>query len=178
MRTDRRPGARHGPLLGDSDAEAGRLQLAALASPKSDGNRASEAGQCVLPYELASWPLYGGGSVPITWPRHQPADEVILCTLERKGWLELAEESVHSLITTFARTTGRDRSSPHHFANYWVTRNLSTMLFNPDVPIDSASRWDGVPAQDIRSAAKRLLASNDASLKRSSPKRVARFLED
>jgi hypothetical protein len=92
--------------------------------------------------------------------------------------LALAEKSVHSLIATFARTAGRDRSSPHHFANYWVAWNMSTILFNSAVPIDSAHLWDVVPAQDIRSAAKRLLASNDASLMRSGPKSVARFLED
>ena len=90
--------------------------------------------------------------------------------------LSLAEQSAHSLIATFARRAGRDRSSPHDFANYWVSKNLSKFLFKSDVPIDDASLWEGIPAQDIRNAAKQLLASNDARLIREGPKSVKRFL--
>jgi hypothetical protein len=90
--------------------------------------------------------------------------------------LSLAEQSAHSLIATFSRRTGRDRSSPHEFADYWVSKDLSKVLFKSDVPIDDANRWEGVPAQDIRNAARRLLASNDAMLMREEPKNVKRFL--
>jgi len=92
--------------------------------------------------------------------------------------LSLANESIYRLITTFARRAGRDRSSPHNFANYWVSRNLSAIIFKSDVPIDDAIRWEGVQAQDIRNAAMQLLASNDASLVNKSPRSVERFLGD
>ncbi len=90
--------------------------------------------------------------------------------------LSLANESAHSLIATFARRAGRDRSSPHDFANYWVSKNLSKVLFNSDAPLDDASLWKEVPVQDIQNAAKQLLASNDASLLREGPRNVKRFL--
>jgi hypothetical protein len=92
--------------------------------------------------------------------------------------LSLASESAQGLIATFARRAGRERSSPHDFANYWVTKNLSKALFDADAPVDDASRWRGVPTQDIRNAAARLLASNDASLIRQGAKGVKRFLAD
>ena len=90
--------------------------------------------------------------------------------------LTLAEASAHGLITTFARRAGQDRSSPHNFANYWVAKNLSKVLFKSEVPIDDASRWEAVPTRDIRSAAKQLLAANDASLMKKEPRSVERFL--
>lgn len=92
--------------------------------------------------------------------------------------LVLAEQSGHRLISTFARSVGRDRSSPHNFANYWVAKDMSNVIFGSSGPIDSADRWDGVPARDIRMAAKRLFASNEASLMKGDPKRVSRFLGD
>ena len=92
--------------------------------------------------------------------------------------LSLADETAHGLIATFARRAGRDRNSPHDFANYWVSKNLSKVLFESDVPIDDADVWKGLPARQIRQAAKRLLTSNDARLGRAGPKGVRRFLGD
>ncbi|MCX7174052.1 MAG: hypothetical protein NT159_09025 [Proteobacteria bacterium] len=92
--------------------------------------------------------------------------------------LTLARASAHDLIATFARRAGRDRSVPHNFANYWVLRHLGKMLLGSDALIDDVSLWKRVPARDIRSAAKRLLTSNDASLIGKKPKSVERFLGD
>lgn len=92
--------------------------------------------------------------------------------------LTLAKDSTYDLIVTFARRAGRDRSSPHHFANYWVAKDLSKVLFKSATPIDDATLWKGVPASDIRRAAKQLLAANDAKLASRATKSVARFLAE
>ena len=92
--------------------------------------------------------------------------------------LTLATESAQSLIKTFARRSGSERSSPHSFANYWVARHLSKDLFKSDVLIEEAARWDRIPAKALRRAAKRLLTSNDAALKNAKPSSLERFLPD
>lgn len=92
--------------------------------------------------------------------------------------LALAKDSTHDLIVTFARRAGRDRSSPHHLANYWVAKDLSKVLFKSATPIDDASLWKGVRAADIRRAARQLLAANDAKLASRGAKSVAHFLPE
>lgn len=92
--------------------------------------------------------------------------------------LSLASKSTHNLILTFARRGGRDRSSPHHLANYWVASDLSRELFKSTTPVEDAGRWEGVPAAEIQRAASRLLAANDASLAKRGPSNVARFLPE
>jgi hypothetical protein len=92
--------------------------------------------------------------------------------------LTLAETSIHRLIAGFARSVGRDRAVPHNLANYWVAKDMSRLLFDSDVPIDSRERWERVPAPDIRAAAKRLLAANEQRLLKGDPKGIARFLGD
>ena len=92
--------------------------------------------------------------------------------------LTLGKESTHNLIVTFARMTGRDRSSPHQLANYWVAKDLSKVIFKSATPIDDPTRWKAVPAADIRRAARQLLAANDANLASQRAKNVARFLPD
>ncbi len=92
--------------------------------------------------------------------------------------LTLALESAQSLIKTFTRRAGPDRSSPHDFAKYWVATHLSRDLFKSDVLNEDASHWDRVPAKGIRRAAKRLLTSNDAALIRAKLTSLERYLLD
>lgn len=90
--------------------------------------------------------------------------------------LALARQTLYDLVTTFARRGGSDRADPHGFANRRVTKDLSREIFHVDVPVDDAARWRTVPAQDIRNAARRLLARNDALLKQKGADRVERAL--
>lgn len=91
--------------------------------------------------------------------------------------LAVSKQSTHDLIVRFSGRCGQDRSAPHHFANYWVVKEMSPEVFDSDEPVDEAPRWHGVSARRIRHAAERLLRRNNDSLRRLGAAAVEQFLD-
>ena len=87
-----------------------------------------------------------------------------------------SKKSTHDLIIEFARRAGQNRSVPHHFADYWVAKNLSGRVFNVNKLVREASKWRNVSANQLRTQAKYLLKQNDVHLRRIGQKSVERFL--
>jgi hypothetical protein len=92
--------------------------------------------------------------------------------------LATSEKTTHDLITQFARRGGRDRSVPHHFANYWVARDMSRAVFDSESLVDDPARWRAVKPDKLRREAGRLLEENDARLKKMGAPTVERFLPE
>lgn len=92
--------------------------------------------------------------------------------------LSLAEATAQGLVIGFARANGGDRTVPHDFAAHRVARDMAGKVFGAEAATAGADRWERVSSQDIRAAARRLLASSDATLARRDAASVARFLDD
>jgi len=90
--------------------------------------------------------------------------------------IAVSKDSTNDLIVEFARRSGQDRAVPHHFANLWVTRNLSRAVFNSNEPVTDAALWRGVSATKLRSEAQRLLLENSTDLRKMGAMTVERFL--
>lgn len=91
--------------------------------------------------------------------------------------IAVSKNSTHDLIIEFAQRVGQDRLVPHHFANYWVAKDLSRMVLNSNELVKDASKWRNVPASQLRSEAKRLLSENGARLRCMGSTSVERFLD-
>jgi hypothetical protein len=94
------------------------------------------------------------------YPELQAAD------LEYRGKLtELAfsDEGTYRLLEHFHNTANRIDNAPHPLANWHVIEGLSEQLLNGEWPSD-ASAWEAIPKEQIRQAARRLLAEHDAVL--------------
>jgi hypothetical protein len=76
----------------------------------------------------------------------------------------------------FSRRTGQDRAAPHHFANYWVTKNLGRAVFNSGAPVKDAAEWRSVPAGQLRREARHLLLDSSVHLQNVGATTVERFL--
>ena len=90
--------------------------------------------------------------------------------------IAVSENSTHDLIAMFSRRTGQDRAAPHHFANYWVTKNLGRAVFNSGEPVRNAAEWRSVSAGQLRREARRLLLDSSAHLQNVGATTVERFL--
>lgn len=90
--------------------------------------------------------------------------------------IAVSKTSTCELIVEFARRNGQDRALPHHFANYWVIRNLTRTIFNSNELVKDAEKWRGVPASRLRSEAKRLLLNNSIHLQNKGVMTVEKFL--
>jgi len=90
--------------------------------------------------------------------------------------IAVSKTSTHDLITDFAERTGLDRTVPHHYANYWVAKDLSREVFNSNDIIHDAEKWRKVSAGLLRRRARKLLRENDSFLRRSAAMSIDRFL--
>lgn len=90
--------------------------------------------------------------------------------------IAVSRNSTYDLIVEFARRNGQDRTVPHHFANYWVIRNLSRGVFNSDRLVKDAAKWRSVSASQLRSEAKHLLLDNNTYLQKMEAMTVKKFL--
>lgn len=90
--------------------------------------------------------------------------------------IAVSEHSTHDLIVMFSRRTGQDRAAPHHFANYWVTKNLGRAVFNSGAPVKDAAEWRSVPAGQLRREARHLLLDSSVHLQNVGATTVERFL--
>ncbi|MCK4679639.1 hypothetical protein KAT82_00805 [bacterium] len=90
--------------------------------------------------------------------------------------IAVSENSTHDLIVMFSRRTGQDRAAPHHFANYWVTKNLGRAVFNSGAPVKDAAEWRSVPAGQLRREARHLLLDSSVHLQNVGATTVERFL--
>ena len=91
--------------------------------------------------------------------------------------LALSQQTTHALVVSFAQRTGRSRDVPHHFADYWVVRRLATKIPGADATQSDAARWNDVPPERIREAAKALLHESSAAMRARNAATVARFLD-
>ena len=92
--------------------------------------------------------------------------------------LAVSKETTYGLITEFAGRNGRDRSVPHHVANYWVARDLGRVLFGTEDVVSDPTKWRSIAADRIRDAARRLLWDNEKKLQRMGAATTARFLPE
>ena len=90
--------------------------------------------------------------------------------------LAMSDTTTYSLIASFSGLTGQDREVPHSFANYWVARDMSRVVFGGDQVIDDAAKWRSVSADRIRKGARRVLQENDQRLKKLGAAKVEQFL--
>jgi hypothetical protein len=70
--------------------------------------------------------------------------------------LAMADGMQARLLNSFARNARRDRSLPHPFADHWVTERLRQRL--------GSERWDALPGEAVRQAARAELAQHAAAL--------------
>jgi hypothetical protein len=90
--------------------------------------------------------------------------------------IAVSENSTHDLIVMFSRRTGQDRAAPHHFANYWVTKNLGRAVLKSGAPVKDAAEWRNVPAGQLRRKARHLLLDSSVHLQNVGATTVERFL--
>lgn len=90
--------------------------------------------------------------------------------------LAMSDTTTYSLIASFSGLTGQDRDVPHSFANYWVARDMSRVVFGSEQLVDDAAKWRSVPADRIRKGARRVLQENDQKLKKLGASTVEQFL--
>lgn len=90
--------------------------------------------------------------------------------------IAVSENSTHDLIVMFSRRTGQDRAAPHHFANYWVTKNLGRAVLKSGAPVKDAAEWRNVPAGQLRREARHLLLDSSVHLQNVGATTVERFL--
>jgi hypothetical protein len=90
--------------------------------------------------------------------------------------LAMSDTTTYKLIAAFSGLTGQDRDVPHSFANYWVARDMSRVVFGGDQLVDDAAKWRSVPADRIRKGARRVLQENDQKLKKMGSATVEQFL--
>ena len=88
----------------------------------------------------------------------------------------VSENSTHDLVVLFSRRAAQDRAAPHHFANYWVTKNLGRAVFNSGEPVRDAAEWRSVSAGQLRREARHLLLDSSAHLQNVGATTVERFL--
>lgn len=99
------------------------------------------------------------------YPELQPAD------LEYRSKLtELAysEEGTYRMLGQFTKAANRIENAPHPLANWFVVEGLSRHLLEGERPAD-AGRWESVPREQIRQAARNLLAEHDITLAKIGP---------
>ena len=100
------------------------------------------------------------------YPELQPAD------LEYRGKLtELAysEQGIYRLLEQFTKAANRIENAPHPLANWYVVEGLSAHLLDGKRPADPGA-WKSIPKDQIREAARRLLAEHDATLAELGPR--------
>jgi len=90
----------------------------------------------------------------------------------------MSRETTYDLIEEFCRRNGVDRSVPHHFANYWVARDMSRKVFRSDSIVTDPAKWHGVSADRLRGAARELLDDSERKMAKLGPQTVERFLPD
>jgi hypothetical protein len=84
--------------------------------------------------------------------------------------IALSESTTRDLILDFSHSTGTDRSAPHPFAEYCVTRDLARKIWPSRTHPPTEDEWSKVSVSRLRQEARALLADNDARLRRLGPK--------
>jgi hypothetical protein len=90
--------------------------------------------------------------------------------------IALSDRTTRDLILDFSRSTGTDRSVPHHFANYCVARDLARKIWPSRTHPPTEDEWTNVSLSRLRQEARALLADNDARLRRLGPTKAEKFL--
>ncbi len=78
--------------------------------------------------------------------------------------LAFANESLRSLIQSFAASAALNTNAPHSYANYCVVRDVSRALFGKEVMNGSDARWQTVSNDLVHRTARVLLEANTAAL--------------
>ena len=89
--------------------------------------------------------------------------------------LALAKTSLIGLIQTFINNANAGSTNPHPLANYFVVRDLSTVLFKNDFEKDIA-KWKAIHLKNINKQAYKLFKKNTRQLKKQ-PKDINRFIK-
>jgi hypothetical protein len=78
--------------------------------------------------------------------------------------IALADQTLAALLGAFHVNQSADRDQPHAFANRRLMEGLSNLL--PPKRAGAADGWAGLPPEEIRAAARRLLAQDTRALER------------
>ncbi len=90
--------------------------------------------------------------------------------------LTYANETLYKTINFFIKNSIYDRSNPHAFANFCVTRDVSKKIFDGKTEED-IEKWKVVPIEKINKAAKELLIENTKLLKKAGADTVSEFIK-